>query len=307
MNRVGKFAIGLVATAMAGGLVAYVLFLNRSKPEESVVDSVVVTTEETTAEPVTEVVTEPETRPLYDYISSEDGMTERAKNFVRQNLDTVGYLKIDGTLIDYPIVRDPGIVPEGNSYYQNEEYNYNSYYLSHNFERNAWRAGTPFMDFRNDFGGVEDMQSENIVIYGHNMADGSEFGTLRYYRQDYSFYKQSPFIEFSSNYKDYEYVIFGFLVTSGNWYGDFIYWDLEELNNEEDFNYYVGKVHEKQMLDTGVDVKYGDKLLTLSTCYANEDNSRFIVVARRLRDGEVAGDFSTIQMREGFSESAESQ
>ena len=48
------------------------------------------------------------------------------------------------------------------------------------------------------------------------------------------------------------------------------------------------------MVDTGVDVKYGDKLLTLSTCYADEDNSRFIVVARRLRDNEVSDDVSSI-------------
>lgn len=54
------------------------------------------------------------------------------------------------------------------------------------------------------------------------------------------------------------------------------------------------------MLDTGIDVQYGDKLLTLSTCYANEDNSRFIVVARRLRDGEVAGDLSTIQRTDEY-------
>ena len=54
------------------------------------------------------------------------------------------------------------------------------------------------------------------------------------------------------------------------------------------------------MLDTGIDVQYGDKLLTLSTCYANEDNSRFIVVARRLRDGEVAGELSTIQRTDEY-------
>ena len=54
------------------------------------------------------------------------------------------------------------------------------------------------------------------------------------------------------------------------------------------------------MLDTGIDVQYGDKLLTLSTCYANEDNSRFIVVARRLRDGEVVGDLSTIQRTDEY-------
>jgi sortase B len=54
------------------------------------------------------------------------------------------------------------------------------------------------------------------------------------------------------------------------------------------------------MVDTGVDVQYGDQLLTLSTCYANEDNSRFIVVARRLKDGEKAGDLASVTHTEEY-------
>jgi sortase B len=121
------------------------------------------------------------------------------------------------------------------------------------------------------------------------------FGSLRKYRQDYSFYDESPFIELSSNYKDYQYVIFGLMITSGNWYSDFCYWNMEELDTEDDFNSYVNTVKNSSLIDTGVDVSYGDKLLTLSTCYADEDNSRFIVVARRLRDDEVENDFTSIK------------
>ena len=56
------------------------------------------------------------------------------------------------------------------------------------------------------------------------------------------------------------------------------------------------------MINPGIDVKYGDKLLTLSTCYSDEDNSRFIIVARRLRPGEVAGDMSTIERTEEYKQ-----
>ena len=63
---------------------------------------------------------------------------------------------------------------------------------------------------------------------------------------------------------------------------------MEELDTEDDFNYYVDRIKQNSLVDTGVDVKYGDKLLTLSTCYSDADNSRFIVVARRLRKGEIS-------------------
>ena len=80
---------------------------------------------------------------------------------------------------------------------------------------------------------------------------------------------------------------------------------MEELDSEEDFNFYIDNCKSRWMLDTGVDVKYGDQLLTLSTCYADEDNSRFLVVARRLRDGEVAGDMTTIQRTEEWKKARE--
>jgi len=132
------------------------------------------------------------------------------------------------------------------------------------------------------------------------MANNTMFGSLRKYRQDYSFYDESTFIELSSNYQDYQYIIFGFMITSGNWYTDFRYWDMEELDTEEAFNSYVETVRNGAMVDTGVDVKYGDKLLTLSTCYVDEDNSRFLVVARRLRDNEIPNDVSSIERTEEY-------
>ena len=75
---------------------------------------------------------------------------------------------------------------------------------------------------------------------------------------------------------------------------------MEELDDEEIFNEYIDLARGRQLFDTGVDVKYGDKLLTLSTCYADEDNSRFIIIARRLRDGEKAGDLSTVERTEEY-------
>lgn len=296
MNKTAKIITACATCAAAVGLCGYVLSLSSDEPAPtfSNVESVEPITVETTLLPEN-------WSELYEYAPTQTGMSERAKLFLKQNRDIIGWIKIDNTQIDDPIVLDPGQINPGEGY-GDEAYDPNWYYLDHDLNGDYHRAGTLFMDYRNVFGYSEVTQSENIVIYGHNMANNTMFGPLRRYRQDYSFYDESPFIELSSNYKDYQYIIFGFMITSGNWYTDFRYWDMQELDTEEDFNNYVERIQNGSMVDTGVDVKYGDKLLTLSTCYADEDNSRFIVVARRLRDHEIPYDVSSIDRTEEYLE-----
>jgi sortase B len=286
MKKTAKIITACAVCVAAAGMIAYVISLSRQDGNLPEVENV---TEVTT--PPTEPTTEAESlSDTYGYVSSPSGMTEKAKIFTQKNKDYIGWISIDNTPIDYPIMLDPG-----ENEYGGESYTANEYYLSHSIDGEDIRQGTLFMDYRDVFGSSETLQSENIVIYGHNMANNTMFGSLRKYRQDYSFYDESPFIELSSNYKDYQYVIFGLMITSGNWYSDFCYWNMEELDTEDDFNSYVNTVKNSSLIDTGVDVSYGDKLLTLSTCYADEDNSRFIVVARRLRDDEVENDFTSIK------------
>ena len=288
MNTKAKIISASVAGIAAIGLAVGAYMLNRTPQPAPTVSSII---EETTTVPPTE----PPTLPRYEYVPSETGMTERAKMLLKKNKDIYGWIKIDKTDVDYPFVRDPGEIPEGVALYGGQHLDYNSFYLDHDLDMSYLNCGTLFMDWRDDFGSVEENQSENLVIYGHNMANNTMFGSLRRYRQDFSFFEQAPFIELSSNYRDYDYVIFALVITSGNWYTDFVYWDMEELDTDEEFNNYIENLRSRQLMDTGIDVQPGDKLLTLSTCYADEDNSRFLVVARRLRDGEVAGDLSSVK------------
>ena len=294
MNNKAKIAIACGALLLAAGL-GTVAFLHR--PSERGVPTAV--GQERIA---VEAPTEATTLPIYDYVPSETGLTERAKMLLKQNKDVAGWIRIEHTDVDYPFVKDPGYISEEDSFYGGAAYEPNYYYLDHAFDRSYDREGTLFMDYRDTFGSIEEEQSENIIIYGHNMANNNMFGSIRRYRQDYGFFEQSPFIELSSNYRDYDYVICCCCITSGYWYSDFIYWNMEELDDESTFNEYMEKARGRQLFDTGVDVKYGDKLLTLSTCYANDDNSRFLVIARRLRDGEVAGELSTIERTEAYKQ-----
>ena len=300
MNKNAKTITACVSCAAAVGLGAFALYLNKDKKSVPTVDSV--------PEAVTEAATEANAEKLsadwadnYDYVPSLNGVCERTKSLMRLNKDIMGWVKIDGTQVDYPFLRDPGEVAANDPYYGPDEWVPNSYYLEKDIFRQYYDRGTFYADYRNNFGGDESQQSDNLVIYGHNWYDGTMMGSLRKYRPDPEFYEQHPFIQVSSNYKEYDYVVFAYLITSGSYNAtDFHYWDMEDFDTEEDFKFYIDNCRGGQLLDTGVDVKYGDKLLTLSTCYADYDNSRFIVVARRLRDGEVAGDMTTIQHTEEY-------
>ena len=201
---------------------------------------------------------------IYKYVPSETGMSARAKSLKRLNRDIMGYIKIDGTQVDYPFVLDPGDVPANDPYYGPNAYEYDSYYLEKDLFRQYYDRGTIFADCRNVFGSNEFEHSANLVLYGHSWYDGTMFGSLRKYRAGFDFYNQYPFIKVSSNYRDYDYVIFAYLVTSGSYDAtDFRYWNMEDLDTEEEFNFYIDCCKRSWGIDTGIDVKFGDKLLTL--------------------------------------------
>ncbi|MBO7475214.1 MAG: class B sortase [Ruminococcus sp.] len=298
MSKSIKIISACVACAAALGLGTVAVLLrkdDKSVPTISKSEETTVPTEATTVA-IPENLSE-----LYSYVPSRTGVSERTKSLKRLNKDIMGYIKIDGTQVDYPFVLDPGEVAPNDPYYGPDAYIPDSYYLEKDLFRQYYDRGTLFADYRDTFGSNEAEHSENMVIYGHSWYDGTMMGSLRKYRAGFEFYNQYPFIKLSSNYRDYDYVIFAYLVTSGSYDAtDFHYWNMEEIDTEEDFNFYIDCCKRSWGIDTGIDVKYGDQLLTLSTCYADWDNSRFIVVARRLRDGEVAGDLNSVQHTEAF-------
>ncbi len=261
----------LAAAACAGGVLWYVL--SQNAPEEEVA-SVAETTE------ATEIPTE--TQYVLKDFGMEKSLTGLAETLLRENADTVGWITIPDTKVDAPVV-------------QAED---NDYYLDTGFDHKPNRAGAVFMDYRNVFGSDLSAQSDNLVIYGHNMANNTMFGSLRKYRQDLEYYKTHRFVELSSNYENFTYVIFGLVITSGSAGAEWRYWDMEEFADKKAFDDYVSTVRSKNMTDIDVDVQYGDQLLTLSTCYSDADDSRFLVIARKMRDGETAEDFAEAETTE---------
>ena len=205
------------------------------------------------------------------------------KKLLEINPDTVGYLKIDGTIIDYPVVKTTD----------------NDFYLTHDFYKNESRSGTVMMDYRNKV--TKDGHSANMILYGHNMQVGTFFATLgEYWRTMYdqypegtkSFYKEHPVIRFDTLYERAEWKIFGFgIYNVAESRGEVFGYNLKyDFTSEDDFNDYIINIMDRSDIFTDVDLKYGDDILTLSTCYWPYENSgntvRLAIFARKIRDGE---------------------
>lgn len=295
MKKSVKITTACLSAAAAIGLGVYVFSLNK---DEKTAPTVNIAEDETTTaatEPATEFVLPSDWSENIEYVPSAQGITAKAKAMSKVNLDYIAWMKIDGTPINYPILLDPGEIGKNDEYHGTENEGAVYYYLYRNLKKDYEFAGSIFMDYRNVLNSNDDEQSENLVIHGHDMNDESMFGILRRYRNEPGFYEKCSFIELESKYEQRDYVIFAYLPTKGVYEdGGFNYWDMEELDTKEQFDAYIKTCRDGAYLDTGIDVQYGDRLITMSTCFNNQSDMRFIVVARSLREGESIGDVSSI-------------
>lgn len=210
-----------------------------------------------------------------------------AKELLEINPDVVGWIRVPTqdsekkSPINYVVLQ------------HRDEADGNSYYLDKDLYGNYEKAGSIFMDYRDYFDYVENgrrvfLNSQNLIIYGHNMHDYSMFGSLKYYINDATYYDSHPIIELNSNYRKYKYKIFGMIIVDIDDTTEtaFDYWNVLNFEGEEDFYEYVNEVKRRTVRLTDVDVTYGDQLLTLSTCNSTFSQGRLVVFARLLRDGE---------------------
>ncbi len=178
-----------------------------------------------------------------------------------KNADFIGWISIDGTNIDYPVMQT---VDNPN------------YYLKHSFEKQYSDYGVPYVQENCDLG-----LSDNCVIYGHHMNNGSMFADLCKYA-DEDFYRQHKTIRFDTLSDFGEYEIVAAFKTAAYSEQGFKYYHFVNADSAEDFDAYIAKCKELALYDTGVSAEYGDKLITLSTCEYSRQNGRMVVVAKQV-------------------------
>lgn len=184
------------------------------------------------------------------------------KNISKINSDVIGWIKINGTNINYPIMQN------------------GDYYLHRNIYKNYSSHGTPYLA---EYCNLK--TSDNLIIYGHHMNDNSMFSNLVNYK-NYNYYKNHKYINFyilkdgQTIENTYEIVI-AFKTIA---YSDkgFKYYNYTNFYDEKEFNLFVEECRNLEFYNTGAELKYGEKLITLSTCEYSQKNGRMVVIAKKI-------------------------
>lgn len=181
----------------------------------------------------------------------------------KENSDIVAWLEIENTNINYPVLQGTD----------------NSFYMNHNYKKNNSSSGAIFLDKDYSF----ELPSTNLLIYGHNMKNGTMFRDLLKYQKK-SFFDEHPTIRFTTNKEDSIYEIIAVFKSKVYYKSEknvFRYYYFINATNEDEFNEYVNNAKKASLYDTSKTANYGDTLLTLSTCAYHTKDGRFVVVARK--------------------------
>lgn len=248
MNKKEKSAIAILAFVLVAVVTAVLIFSSGTVSEEPVQN-------------VTQSVSESTTVP------------EKYSEYYAKNNDFVGWIRIDDTAIDYPVV-------------QCED---NNYYLTHNFDKEPEARGTIFMAYDCD----KNLKSKNTVIHGHNWLDETVFSQLEKY-SDFDFYKSHPVVEYNTRTELHKWKIISVFITTAsesednNYIFNYVYPNM----GGDNFEPYSAELKKRSLFDTGVEYNENDKFLTLSTCTRSVDKNnqradcRIVIVSRMVRENE---------------------
>lgn len=196
-------------------------------------------------------------------IASQSSVQPTSRNLYLENADMIGWIQIEGTSIDYPVMQTPADP---------------HYYLHHDFEKHYTDYGCPFMQADCD----ALAPSDNLILYGHNMKDGSMFADLAKYRSK-DFWQNHKTVWFATELGSRAYEIFAVIHTTvqADDADAFPFYRFVDAAASEEFADYVSACQARVLYDTGISAEYGDKLLTLSTCDNITDNGRLLVIAKQ--------------------------
>lgn len=204
------------------------------------------------------------TDQISETITIQQDENEEQKQYIvdfnslkEQNDETVAWIKVNNTNIEYPIVKTSN----------------NSYYLTHSFDKSYNLAGWPFADYKNKFDGTD----KNIVMYGHNRKDGSMFATLKgILSPEWYNNEENRNIIFNTENENGIYEVFSVYQIENE-----EYYIQTEFKTEDKFEKFIETIKKRSVKDFGVEVTSKDSILTLSTC-ANNNKYRVVLHAKKV-------------------------
>ncbi len=210
----------------------------------------------------------------------DNGMLAAFKDNVEMNPDIIGWISVPNSPISYAVTQ--------------KKDDKNTYYLTHNVNKDYDAAGCPFLDYRNEVGPGK--LSKCSIIYGHHRRNGTMFAKLKYY-DEIDFYKQNPVITFDTIYDRAQWVVFAnFRATSSSDTGKIFKYIKTSFKDDTEFLNFVAAIKKRSLINSPVEVNADDQLLILSTCSYEKAHWRMVIVARKVREGETKIDVSSAEI-----------
>lgn len=259
MNRISKIILMLLIVILAISSYFFIKELVENKKETDIFDDlqeIAQDTENTTNE-----------NPITDILENDEGNMSSQNSYNLENIaeinsDVIGWIKIDGTNIDYPVMQN------------------GDFYLHKNIYKNYSSHGTPYLAEHCNL-----KSSDNLIIYGHHMNDNTMFSQLEKYK-NYNFYQNHKYIKFYTiengiTIENTYEIMIAFKTIA---YSDagFRYYSYTDFQNIEDYEEFVDNCRNLEFYNTGVVGTNKDKYITLSTCEYSQKNGRMVVVAKKV-------------------------
>lgn len=193
----------------------------------------------------------------------ENERIKQVKTLKSENSDIIGWIEIENTKINYPVLQTTD----------------DEYYLTHNYKKEKTEKGSIFLSKDYNW----DRPSDNLQIYGHNLGNGEMFQELLKYT-DEKFYKEHPNIRFTTANEDSIFEIIAVFKSKVYYKSDkdvFRYYYFINAETEKEYNEFVENAKKASLYKINATAKYKEQLMTLSTCSYHTEDGRFVVVARK--------------------------
>lgn len=188
----------------------------------------------------------------------------KIRKLQKENPDIIGWLEIENTNINYPVLQGTD----------------NEYYMTHNYKKEKSKKGSIFLSKDYDWS----IPSTNLLIYGHNLRNGTMFEELLKYENE-EFYKEHPSIRFTTAKEDAEYAIIAVFKSRVYYQSErnvFRYYYFVNAKTQEEYNKFVENAKQASLYNIEETASNGEQLITLSTCSYHTEDGRFVVVGRKI-------------------------
>ena len=195
--------------------------------------------------------------------AKENERIKQVKTLKSENSDIIGWIEIENTKINYPVLQTTD----------------DEYYLTHNYKKEKSEKGSIFLSKDYNW----DRPSDNLQIYGHNLGNGEMFQELLKYT-DEKFYKEHPNIRFTTANEDSIFEIIAVFKSKVYYKSDkdvFRYYYFINAETEKEYNDFIENAKKASLYKINATAKYKEQLMTLSTCSYHTEDGRFVVVARK--------------------------